>query len=268
MIQAVRDLQGQLSQLSKALALVRGKQVASEPIRQQTRNVVDEYFRSARTDLASQSSLAELVSSLDVTMHALLDCSHTYPTTRRYRQFAKEGATFLHDLEKRLLLIGTPRQHPPGSDPVDSRILETLSQLVPAAALSYEQALIDLTHNERLSWRGPATDLREALRETLDHLAPDAEVTAQTGYTPEKDARGPTMRQKARFVLSRRGIPRTSIDAPEQAVQAIDETLSRFVRSVYGRSSISTHTPTDKNEVLRVRNLVRVILCELLEIRV
>lgn len=268
MVDALRRLQVQLSQLSRALALVRGTQVASGPISEQTRAVVDEYFRSVRPGLAGEPSISDLLGDLDGNMHALLDYSHKHPTTKRYRELGKRGAAILLDIEKRLLLLETRAQQPPRVEPVDSRIVETLTQLVPSAALSYQQALMDLAANERLSWRGPATDLREALRETLDHLAPDAEVAAQPGYKQEKDTNGPTMRQKARLVLSRRGLPRTAIDAPEKAVVALDEAVSGFVRSVYGRSSISTHTPTDKNEVLRVRDLVRVVLCELLEIRV
>jgi hypothetical protein len=268
MVAAVRSLHAQLSQLGKVLAQVKTLQVGSRAVREQTRAIVDEYFRSLRPGLSEEASLVELLNHLDAVMHALLDCTHMYTTTRRYRQLTKESAGILLDIEKTVLLLGTRNDRPPGIDTVDSTIIETLSRLVPAAALSYEQALRDLTGSERLSWRGPATDLREALRVTLDHLAPDAEVVAQPGYRPEKDTTGPTMRQKARFILSRRGLPRTALDAPEQAVQAVDETLSSFVRSVYGRSNISTHTPTDKDEVLRVRALVRVALCELLEIRV
>ena len=57
-------------------------------------------------------------------------------------------------------------------------IIGTLTSLLPSSARSYEQAIRDLQSADRLSWRGPATDLRESLRETLDHLAPDADVAA------------------------------------------------------------------------------------------
>ena len=150
---------------------------------------------------------------------------------------------------------------------VDKRILDTLIQLAPSAALSYEQALLDIGNDSRLSWRGPATDLREALRETLDQLAPDKQVAAQPGFRLEKDCSGPTMKQKVRFVLARRGRPKSAMEAPEQAAVAVEEAVGAFVRSVYTRSSVSTHTPTDKDEILRVRDWVRVALCELLEAR-
>ncbi|MBS0172012.1 MAG: hypothetical protein JSR62_16820 [Nitrospira sp.] len=153
-----------------------------------------------------------------------------------------------------------------GRDFVDSQIVETLQAIVPSAALSYEQATSDIQSNRRLSWRGPATDLREALRETLDHLAPDKDVKATPGYKQDAGTDGPTMKQKVRYILKNRGASKAVSGTAEEAADAVEETMGSFVRSVYTRSSVSTHTPTDKAEVLRVRDLVRVVLCELLEI--
>jgi hypothetical protein len=128
--------------------------------------------------------------------------------------------------------------------------------------------MLDLRAAERLSWRGPATDLREALRETLDHLAPDDDVTSAPGFKLEKDANGPTMKQKVRHILRSRGVGKSEFQTPEAATQAVDEIVGTFVRGVYTRSSVSTHTPTDRAEILRIRDWVRVAFCELLAIRV
>lgn len=152
------------------------------------------------------------------------------------------------------------------ADPIDDRILRALDEQLPAAAASYRQALTDLGSTARFSWRGPAADLREALRETLDFLAPDAVVVAQPGFALEEGARGPTMKQKVRYILRERKISASVAQTSESAVVAVDEALGSFVRSVYTRSSVSTHTPTDKGEVVRIKNLVRVALVELLDI--
>jgi hypothetical protein len=64
----------------------------------------------------------------------------------------------------------------------EKKIIGMLEALVPSAARSYEQAILDLKDDSRVSFRGPALELREALREILDHLAPDSEVTAAPGY--------------------------------------------------------------------------------------
>ena len=49
------------------------------------------------------------------------------------------------------------------------------------------------------------------------------------------------------------------------AAEAIETVFGSFVRSAYTRLGMSTHThtPTDRDEVLRVRDWVRIVLCEL-----
>jgi hypothetical protein len=180
--------------------------------------------------------------------------------TRQLRRHAVER-------EKELLAAASAGRAASVGDARDRRIVETLRGLVPGAALAYEQALIDLASVDRLSWRWPATDFREALRETLDHLAPDADVMAQPGFKLEPNTTVPTMKQKTRFVLRKRRIQRSKIEASETAVEAIDTAVGAFVRSVYTRSSTSTHTATDRDEVIRIREFVRVALGEVLEIR-
>jgi hypothetical protein len=61
-------------------------------------------------------------------------------------------------------------------------------------------------------------------------------------------------------------VSRTAMQTPEAAVEAVEEAVGSFVRSVYTRSSVSTHTPTDRTEVSRVRDWVRAALRELLNI--
>jgi hypothetical protein len=72
-------------------------------------------------------------------------------------------------------------------------------ELFVAAANSYRQALDDLTNGNRVSYRGTAAELREGVREVVDHLAPDDAVTKATGFKLEKDRSRPTMKQTARF---------------------------------------------------------------------
>jgi hypothetical protein len=148
----------------------------------------------------------------------------------------------------------------------DQLIIETLRDVCPSAAAAYSQALADLGADKRESWRGPATDLREALRETLDVLAPDDEITREVGFRLEKDAHRPTMKQKVRYILKKRETPHGAMAAPETAVQGIEDILGGLTRSVYNRTSISTHTATDKKEVVRVHAWVRLVLCDLLEV--
>ncbi len=148
----------------------------------------------------------------------------------------------------------------------DRQIIQTLEGLVPSAALSYKQAIIDLADENRLSFRGPALELREVLRETLDHLAPDNDVTSAPGFVQEKDRHGPTMRQKVRFILKARGQTKSSSVVPEQTTTTIDETLGTLTRSIYERSSVATHVASERKTVNQLRRYVVAVLHELLEL--
>jgi hypothetical protein len=266
MIESVRELERQLAGLLKTLRSVRATQVDRTDVKTATRDAVDFYFRGVRESLVGVGTSDEVITKCDAVAHELLIATHRRAATATYRNAIKQFHQLVVDGEKLLLLGASKSVSTPASDETDVRIVETLKNLLPSAALSYEQAVIDLNQTTRLSWRGPATDLREALRESLDHLAPDKEVMGQQGFKLEAGTTGPTMKQKVRFILKNRGVSKGAMDTPEAAVVAVDEAVGTFVRSVYTRSSISTHTPTDRAEVLRIRDWVRVALCELLEI--
>jgi Predicted pPIWI-associating nuclease len=144
----------------------------------------------------------------------------------------------------------------------DEQIIGKLDVLVPSAALSYKQAILDLKDNSRVSFRGPALELREALREILDHLAPDNEVTAAPGYAHEKDRVAPTMKQKVRFIMKKKG-KRSRSDAPEQAATAFEEAIAALTRAVYERSSQATHIASERQTVVQLRRYVVAILHEI-----
>ena len=266
MLLIVRELDARLERFDKAVREVKGKQVFQKGIKQEARKIADDYFRSIREQILLGGLQTEKLSDLDGNIQGLLEIAQKNSMVQTYRSRIKTLRQDLRAIEKSALIAGSSLS---GSqlEPVDSLIIETLSSLLPPAARSYEQAIRDLRAGDRLSWRGPATDFRESLRETLDLLAPDADVLAEPGFKLEKDASVPTMKQKVRFILRKRGMSKTAMQSPEAAVRAVDEIVGTFVRSVYSRSSVSTHTPTDRNEILRIRDWVRAALCELLAIR-
>ena len=146
-------------------------------------------------------------------------------------------------------------------------ILKTLDALVPSAAASYRQGTADLAENGRTSYRGTATEFREALRETLDHLAPDAEVLKQDWYKPERDRAGPTMKQKVRYVLTSREVSKTQQSSAIRASELIDEMAGQVMRDVYSRASLATHIHQSKKEVEKIKRYVDTVLFDLLEIK-
>ena len=148
----------------------------------------------------------------------------------------------------------------------ERRMIATLSSILPAAAASYEQCLIDLGGSPRRSYRGVAHELREVLRETLDYLAPDVDVMAESGFKLEKGLTRPTQRQKALYVLRKRKLSREAIRAPELAVSMVEELGAAITRSAYTRGSASAHGATSSPEVRQLKMYVDAVLAELLEI--
>jgi hypothetical protein len=261
---AVTSLLADVERARKGLNAVKGSQLHSAATRGTLRELAERYFNDVRPSIRDVSTPSEHRDAVDAAMKDLLALCHKHGSVAKYKELLRRAKGHLIHLDTGLVVHrqdGDIRTDP------DIRIITTLRALLPSAAASYEQALIDLSESSRLSWRGPATDLREALRESLDHLAPDSDVAASPGYKAEPNTNGPAMKQKVRYILKNRGRSRAAAATAEDAAVAIDEAIGAFVRSVYTRSSASTHTPTDKKEVLRILDLVRVVLGELLEAR-
>jgi hypothetical protein len=73
----------------------------------------------------------------------------------------------------------------PARGPLSSREADVLARLhreSAALANSLEQALKDLNDHTRLSYVGPAGEVREVMRATVQLLAPDEEVRKQAWY--------------------------------------------------------------------------------------
>jgi len=267
MPQLLRDFIQDTENLRKDISRIKTIHVNSLTKQQEIQALVDNYFRDVRPSIVTAIGPDDLVIQVDILMQEILVLSHKRTTTATFKRLLSNLKRKLIDLET-AATCGPP-QSAEGLTvlPVDSRIIETLAGLIPSAALAYGQALEDLADDRRKSYRGPATDLREALRETLDHLAPDSEVTSQPGFRLGPDAKGPTMKEKVRYILSHRGLPSAASETSERAIDFIEEVFGSFVRSLYNRSSLSTHTSTDRSEVLRIRDWVRIVLCELLSIQ-
>jgi Predicted pPIWI-associating nuclease len=148
----------------------------------------------------------------------------------------------------------------------ENLIITTLESLVPSAAASYRQAVSDLSKTDRVSFRGTAAEFRESLRETLDHLAPDADVEAQPWFKLEEKQTKPTMKQKTRYVLTSRGRPKTQRATAEKTAALVEELSGEVMRAVYDRASLATHVETSKQEVARVKRYVDTLLFDFLEI--
>lgn len=256
----------ELDQANKGLNKNKSPQLNSTSQRELLRALVVKYFDEIRPIVIGASEIDQDVGAVDDDMQKLLKLCHKRGSVNAYKQLLTKIRKSLIILDARVVTTTTANSKAHNENHIDSQIIQTLESIVPSAALSYRQALADLQQENRMSWRGPATDLRESLRETLDYLAPDKDVTKMPGYKQVKDTNGPTMKQKVYYILKNRGASKSHSAPAEAAIESIENAVGSFVRSVYTRSSVSTHTPTEKTEVTRIRDFVRVVLCELLEV--
>lgn len=244
--------------------------VNKDVIRNDIRELVQEYFRSLRPNLIKIGLKDEGLAGLDGPAQELLRLASGRNLRSSYLRAFREFHTARMAVEaERELKLGhatAASNFDIVTSGVETHILTTLRKLVPSAGLSYEQALRDLRGAPRISYRGTAVELREALREVLDHLAPDADVMRSPGFKLEKDATRPTMKQKAQFILKARGAVSGAISTPKDAIQRVEDASASLARSVYTRGSLSTHVATTREEVLTMKPYVDGVLAELLQL--
>jgi hypothetical protein len=159
------------------------------------------------------------------------------------------------------------RPETPFASKFEADLHTALEKLRPSTANSYFQALYDLADKNRPSVRGTAVELRETLRDVLDHLAPDNEVTKSPGFTFEDDKSRPTMKQKARFILKSRGLPHGARASTETAIERVEEATAALARSLYDRGSLSSHVAMTRTEAEQLKRYVDAILGDLLQIQ-
>lgn len=263
----IQQLRTRLDQLKSHLARSTAKQVQARPIAQCARDLVEYYFDTARPALVEKRLDDESLGGLDTLLQELLVLSQKAPLRKSYEQKIRSIAQELNGVEVSLVTkVGVPDRNAEKLDGKEDRIAKTLADLVPTAGASYEQACMDLRDASRKSFRGAAGELREALRETLEYLAPDRDVMAQSNFKLESDREKPTMKQKVRYILASRGRSKSISETPEAAVQVVEERVGALARSVYNRSSVSAHVGTTKEEVQQIKAYVDVVFSDLLEI--
>lgn len=264
---AVLELQKRAKALERAFNKVRPKQLNSQEIKNDIRSFVQYYFRDFRASYMQNGKFEDDLVETDTYMQDILRCAQKRTLMSVCKRTIKEINTALHELEMKIIMPALSEKGITLGDIRYSKVLDTLRKINSSAAISYEQALKDLNDNSRKSWRGTAVEFREALREVLDALAPDEDVKAQSGFKLEIDTKGPTMKQKTVFILKARQAAQNQIKPLTDAINIVEELIGRFIRSVYERSSVATHTHTSKDEAFKIRDYVTLALIELLEVR-
>lgn len=245
--------------------------VNSKNTKRQAIELGSAYFRDYRTHVVGVLRDSDGLASYDEAWQQLIRLAHGNNPKETY-------ARLLRDLVNKTKELNIVSHSAVSSAPAiasseltysqaEEILLATLDALLPSAAASYRQGLDDIASPSlRHSYRGTATEFREAFRETLDYLAPDKEVMAEDWFKLEKDQTRPTMKQKVKFVLSSRGKKKTQRTAAERSVDLMEALAGDIARAIYNRASLSTHVETTKQEVEQMKRYMDAVLFDLLEI--
>jgi hypothetical protein len=227
------------------------------------------YFAEGRPTLVEVLGESEALLAHDELWQQLVRLAHGNNARRTYLRTLASLRRSLTNFNVSTLSsppVRTPKREAFSLSTDETSILQTLERLIPSAAASYRQGLTDLNGGDRVSYRGTAAELREALRETLDHLAPDDAVTAQAGFKSESGQTKPTMKQKVTFVLTSRGRDKTQRLSAEKSLAVIEELSGEVLRAVYDRASLATHVHESRSEVQQIKRYLDTVLFDLLEI--
>src|ERR1700681_2095065 len=260
LLTSLERLSKSATELASVVKGERSKLIAPDKVARIAQSMADRYFGSIQADLEVIQHRKGLSEEIEFVVGVLLQLTIEPREKNAYLGQINELRPYLQEAMIDVMKARSVRRLV--SD-TERRILTTLEQMLPPTALSYEQVLQDIASGKRVSWRGTGTELREVLREVIDHLAPDADVMAAPNFKLERPLTRPTQRQKVRFILKAR---HRAVGVAEAAVETVEEGIATLARSAYQRGSATTHASTDAAEVKRWKKYVDALLVELLEI--
>jgi Predicted pPIWI-associating nuclease len=146
---------------------------------------------------------------------------------------------------------------------IHAGILDRLRRQSTPVADSLEQALTDLNDGSRLSYVGPAGEIREVLRATVQMFAPDEQVRAQSWFVGIRQGENtnPSQSERLRYAVQRRGGDRMQVKGVEEL---IDELIGEIGRRTYTTGSAAFHAGTQRGRVRRLAGWVFALLDEVL----
>lgn len=261
-LSALESITDSVNGLAEVARTGRGRLLRGSDTQPIARKITKSYFEIVRPLLIGIQNRAGLVEEIDFVMHGLLTLATGNREKEAYLGHTTELMPYLLEAMVDLMKAG-------GSVLVLSQteraILATLGTMLPVTGASYEQALRDLSSGGKVSWRGTGSELREVLREVIEHLAPDDQVCAVPGLQIEQGQRRPTQRQKVRHILRARRAGSGAVAVAESSLQLIDEATASLARSTYQRGSATAHACASDNEIKNLKRYVDALLAELLE---
>jgi hypothetical protein len=267
MADTLRAIERMLSDVTKVAEIIDSsstKWINTTEVQPRIAAIAKLYFGSIRAHLEAVASREPVVEEIDFVIQQLLSFTGARQERAAYNGQLNELRPYL--LEAQIDLMKAKASANLVLSKIEQEIFQTLRRMLPVSAASYEQVLRDIHEANRVSWRGTGMELREALREVIDELAPDDKVMASDGFALEKDRTKPTQGQKVKYILRARRSRSAAIDTAKQSLQTVEAAIAHLARSTYNRGSASTHSATDGVEVRRIKAYIDAVLAELLEI--
>lgn len=263
-LEALDQISEDVTKLTAAVNGVRAKAVPPSVAQPIARAIARAYFETVRSELELVQNRAGLVEEIDWVLQGILQLAAAPREKGAY--LGHIGELLPYVLEAKIDVMKARGSSRLVLSQTERGILETLGRMLPATSASYEQALRDIGQGERVSWRGTASELREVLREVIDHLAPDEKVAATAGFQLEQGQKSPTQKQKVRFILRARRSSSAAVTVAENTLATVEDSVAVLARSTYQRGSASAHVPSSSSEIRSLKRYVDALLAELLEV--
>jgi hypothetical protein len=157
--------------------------------------------------------------------------------------------------------VGVPARGPLSQHQAD--ILARLRRRAPTLADSMEQALRDVNDHTRLTYMGPAGEVREVMRAAIQIFAPDEEVKAQPWFKGHEQGGkvNPTQAERIRYAVQKRG---GSTDQVKGTDEVIDKLVGQIGRETYSVGSKAFHAGVVRRDVEKLAGWVFTVLGEIL----
>jgi hypothetical protein len=244
--------------------------VSSLGERRSLRSIVGAWFSGYRDAFAQIVGEVEHIAAMDLKMQAILKLA-SKPSARR--TVVRAVATAVRHFRDNLLMplsraywSRAPERSPAGLDQKAENGLRLLDKNL---ADGYKQAVLDIEDADRLSYRGPAAELREILTGVLHILAPNPKVEATEWYrearrTGARSESTPTRAERTKFILRSRVKGSAATEAGESFMNSVEERLANVVNATYKRGSAATHGGTERDELVNMLPYINALLRELL----
>jgi Predicted pPIWI-associating nuclease len=145
----------------------------------------------------------------------------------------------------------------------DASVIERLRRLSASLADSFEQALRDLNDHTRLTYLGPAGEVREVMRAAVQLLAPDDEIRKQPWFQgiDQGGKRNPSQAERIRYAVQQRG---GNKQQAKGADELIDQLVAQIGRQTYQAGSSALHAGAVQARVRKLTGWVFSVLDEVL----